>query len=115
MLHHRSDVLIDAYTGALLCPWHGPQPGAAWAAGVAPCGCQWVARGRDGLRAIRGGANFATEIAAIAAPGECEVAGTGTIVPKVATSIAPLPDAVTGRHAKFLQVYSVQLRLHGIF
>lgn len=66
MLHMRDDVLID-WTGAVLCPFHGAQPGAEYAAGCAPCGCQWVARGKHGaLRAVRGAKvvqHFATDIA----------------------------------------------------
>ena len=66
MQHHNSDAVLLEYTGAVLCPFHGPQEGATWAAGCAPCGCQWLPVGRDGLRAVRGGraaVPFATEIA----------------------------------------------------
>jgi hypothetical protein len=59
--HHPDDVLID-WTGVVVCPYHGPQPGAEWAAGRAPCGCQWRPIGRCGLRAVRGGVSFATEV-----------------------------------------------------
>ncbi len=78
MRHPLDAVLID-YTGVVLCPYHGPQDGAAWAAGRAPCGCQWVTRGRDGLRAIRDGASAAAIFA---------------------TEIAPLPDSVKGEAGK---------------
>lgn len=64
-MHHRSDVLIDL-EGVVVCPFHGAQPTASWAAGAAPCGCQWLPVGRDGLRAIRGGSNFASEVAPLA-------------------------------------------------
>lgn len=77
MLHHNSDAVLLDYTGAVLCPFHGPQDGAAWAAGRAPCGCQWLPVGKHGLRAVRG---------AIAAA-------------IFATEIAPLPDSVTGELA----------------
>ena len=38
-----------------LCPWHGPQVGAAYEPGVAPCGCLWVFDKRRVLRAMQPG------------------------------------------------------------
>ena len=64
----RNDVRID-WTGAVVCPFHGPQDSAEYLPGVAPCGCQWAGYGRHGLlRALPGSATgraFATEIAPI--------------------------------------------------
>ena len=34
-------VRIDADTLVCVCPYHGPQPGAEYEAGRAPCGCDW--------------------------------------------------------------------------
>ena len=46
-------VLIDL-DGRCLCPVHGPQD-CEYAAGLAPCGCEWVAlkHGRLGVQAAQ--------------------------------------------------------------
>lgn len=46
-------VTIDAGTLECACPYHGPQPGAEYAAHLAPCGCLWSFDVHQVLRAHR--------------------------------------------------------------
>jgi len=44
-------VMVDGSNGVCVCPFHGAQAGAEYAAGLAPCGCRWDFDRRGVLRA----------------------------------------------------------------
>ena len=54
MTTHGAMVIIDAESLALVCPYHGPQAGAEYGAGQAPCGCAFHFDKHGQLRALRG-------------------------------------------------------------
>ena len=54
-------VEIDGDSLDPLCPWHGPQIGAPYEPGRAPCGCLWVLDKRGILRAIQAGDSLRSE------------------------------------------------------